>query len=149
MPGLRFDHRIPGSRGRRAAVAAALLLAVLAAGALLSAGLWENEAAAQSGGGKQAPPAARAADEDPPVIVILKPRPNGVVSDQRLLVTGAVRDRSPIASVTVNDQPAAVESGKFTATVPLAAGANTIFVIATDSRGNFATARVKVTRARG
>ncbi len=106
----------------------------LALGALVS------HAAAQTGGKPAAP-----VDEDPPVVTIVRPYNGGTVSERKVVVAGTVRDRSRIVSVTVNDQPVALEANRFTATVPLAAGANSILVIATDEQGNFGTARVKVT----
>ena len=106
------------------------LAAALALGALVS------QAAAQTGGKP---------DEEPPVVTIVRPLNGGTVSKREVVVTGVVRDRSPIVSVTINDRPVALEANRFTATVPLAAGANSILVIATDEQGNFGTARVKVT----
>jgi hypothetical protein len=120
-----------------------ILRALRALAVGLALGALVSQAAAQTGG-KPAAPAAPV-DEDPPVVTIVRPHNGGVVSQGKVVVAGTVRDKSRIVSVTINDEPVTLDQNRFTVTVPLAAGAHSILVIATDEQGNFGTARVKVT----
>jgi hypothetical protein len=83
-----------------------------------------------------------------PALTVLAPT-DGVTSDAATIpVTGIATDNVTVAGVTVNGAAAVVApGGAFTANVPLAVGANTIAIVATDGAGNTTTARRTVTYA--
>ena len=92
-------------------------------------------------------------DLTPPQITVLSPRNSDETTEATISVAGTVNDivlgtvNEQDATVSVNGIAAQVANRSFVATgVPLAAGANTISVTATDRAGNAATARVSITR---
>jgi hypothetical protein len=70
-----------------------------------------------------------------PDIEIEQPADDVVISTPQFAVTGTVEDDLPF-TVTVNGVPATVASGRFTATIPLSKGRNTITVRGVDAAGN-------------
>jgi hypothetical protein len=85
-------------------------------------------------------------DRFPPEVAITSPTDGAFVNTPLLRVTGTVTDDGVLAEVTVNDFPATVAGGVFTADVPIAEGVNAITVRAVDAMGNesFATATVSL-----
>ncbi len=81
-----------------------------------------------------------AGDTTPPALTVVSPFEGEEVAASPLDVTGVATDGSGIAAVTVNGVAAALAGGNFAAAVPLADGANTLTVAATDSAGNTAAA---------
>jgi hypothetical protein len=80
-----------------------------------------------------------------PVVSIATPAEGAVVPTDNVVVAGVVNDVS-VASVTVNGVPAVVaQDGSYLANVPLARGANTLTVVATDTAGQTGTATRAVT----
>lgn len=85
-------------------------------------------------------------DNVPPVISITSPANGATVSTSSVSVTGTASDAlSGVAAVTCNGAPATVQSGSFSCSVALTAGANVITVKATDAAGNNSTATESVT----
>ncbi len=87
-------------------------------------------------------------DTLPPVLTIAQPIEGSVATDVVSVVSGTVSD-AHLQSVTVNGIAATVdgapESGAtYTATVPLAAGANNLVVVATDQLGHQTESQVTV-----
>lgn len=78
----------------------------------------------------------------PPTIAIVSPKENEIVSQSPLTVSGTV---TADCTVKVNSIPATVTGTGWTASVPVAAGANTLTAQATDSYGRTASATVHVT----
>ena len=76
----------------------------------------------------------------PPEVTMQTPSDGAVLSPGAVTVTGQVSGSSPIASVTVNGQPATLSSGQWSATVPTQSGNQTLTVIATDTAGAVGTA---------
>jgi RHS repeat-associated protein len=87
-----------------------------------------------------------AADATAPVIAIDQPSEGAVIDAAQTVVSGTVYDQTAI-TVTVNGVTATVTGNTYTATVPLAMGANTLTATATDLYGNTASAARHVTRA--
>jgi Glucodextranase, domain B len=85
-------------------------------------------------------------DTQPPVLTLTTPAPGSVTNQPQVTVAGTVTDDFGVASLTVAGQPVAVGGGSFTLALPVAEGANTIEVDATDLAGNVGTATVTVTR---
>src|SRR5579859_570972 len=84
-------------------------------------------------------------DKTPPVISITTPLNNALVSSALLQVTGTVTDAlSGVASVSCNGLAATIQSGAFGCSVALAAGVNTINVLAADIAGNTASQSISV-----
>ncbi|HEV7744529.1 MAG TPA: hypothetical protein VGO56_06010 [Pyrinomonadaceae bacterium] len=74
-------------------------------------------------------------DVFPPDVTIEQPAADSVISMPQFEVSGTVEDDLPF-TVTVNGVSATVAAGRFTATIPLIKGANTITVRAVDAVGN-------------
>jgi hypothetical protein len=70
----------------------------------------------------------------PPTVAIDSPGGEEIVSSSPVTVTGTIDDSS--ATVTVNDVPATVANGFFTASVPLVNGVNTITALAQNVSGS-------------
>ena len=85
-------------------------------------------------------------DTQAPVITVTSPVDGTTLDQETINVTGSVQDATTVI-VTVNGVAAPVSAGAFTATVPLAEGANAISIVATDAAGNASTATRSVTRA--
>src|SRR6202020_2061841 len=83
-------------------------------------------------------PNAPAVDPNAPVIHITSPDRGYFAGDvQMVTVTGTATDDTAVASVTVNDAPATLNSdGTWTAQVPVTAGTNLLHAIALDSSNN-------------
>lgn len=91
--------------------------------------------------------AAYTVDTVPPVLVLRKPGLHRVVDVDSVVVAGEAWDvTAPEVTVTVAGAPVTVDGGKFSATVPLAVGENTITVTATDGAGLTASAEVYMIR---
>ena len=83
-----------------------------------------------------------------PSIAISSPAGGSTVSTPSVVVSGSASDTGALASVSVNGVAATLEAGgAWSATVPLAAGANTITATATDQAGLTKSAAVGVTYA--
>jgi RHS repeat-associated protein len=82
-------------------------------------------------------------DTTAPSVTITSPEDGSTVTADSVIVTGTVND--PSAVVRVNGVLAQVTNNTFTATVPLAPGANTITITVTDPAGNAGTATISVT----
>ncbi len=81
-----------------------------------------------------------------PSIAIGSPAGGSTVSTPSVVVSGSASDTGALASVSVNGVAATLEAGgAWSATVPLAAGANTITATATDQAGLTKSASVGVT----
>jgi hypothetical protein len=81
-----------------------------------------------------------------PSVAITSPASDGTtVSAPVLTLSGTDGDNVGVASVTVNGQAATLGSGTFTKDVTLAAGLNTLTVVASDAAGNTASATRTVT----
>ena len=81
-----------------------------------------------------------------PSIAIGSPAGGSTVSTPSVVVSGSASDTGALASVSVNGVPATLEAGgAWSATVPLAAGANTLTATATDQAGLTKSAFVGVT----
>ena len=84
-------------------------------------------------------------DKTAPSETITSPANGITVTSASQIVTGTVTDAlSGIASLTCNGALAALTPGNFTCNVILAAGANSISVIATDAAGNTTTGPISV-----
>ena len=70
-------------------------------------------------------------DTTPPVVTITSPANGSLTAEASTSVTGTVFDASPIASLTVNGVVATLTGSAFSASVPLADGANPITATAT------------------
>ncbi|WP_167880978.1 NosD domain-containing protein [Methanococcoides sp. AM1] len=85
-----------------------------------------------------------------PVISITSPADGSSTTASSVTVSGLVNGTGSLPLVTVNDINAETTiidfNGTFTATVPLAIGANTIYANVTDAAGNTNTTSVNVTR---
>ena len=91
--------------------------------------------------------AAYTVDTVPPVLVLRRPGLHRVVDVDSVVVAGEAWDvTAPEVTVTVDGVPVTVTDGKFSATVPLAVGENTITVTATDGAGLTASAEVYMIR---
>ena len=79
-------------------------------------------------------------DATPPVLTVV-PADNTLTNNAALTVSGAATDAGGIQSVSVNGTSVTVSQadGSFTKVITLAAGANSITVIATDKAGNQTT----------
>lgn len=84
-------------------------------------------------------------DTTPPTVSITQPTEGLLTKAASVNVSGTFSDESA-TTVTVNGVAAAVSGNTFTASVPLAEGANTLRAVATDSAGNSAAATRGVTR---
>ena len=79
-------------------------------------------------------------DQTPPFLEVTRPElPETAVSESPYLVEGLAGD-AYLGGVTVNGSPVLVLAGRFSASVPLVAGANTVVVEAVDLAGNRASA---------
>jgi RHS repeat-associated protein len=83
-------------------------------------------------------------DGTPPSLAIESPPNGATVGQQALVVSGTASDANGVASVTVNGAAATVSGASWSANVTLAAGANTLSVVATDAAGNATAASVSV-----
>lgn len=91
--------------------------------------------------------AAYTVDTAAPVLVLRKPDLHRVVDDDRVEIAGEAWDvTAPMVTVTVAGKPVDSEDGRFSATVPLKVGENTITVTATDGAGLRSTAEVYMIR---
>jgi RHS repeat-associated protein len=83
-------------------------------------------------------------DTQAPAVTISSPQEGEVVESLAVTITGTAADPN-LDTVTVNGVAATVgEDGSFTASVPLADGANTLVVVATDRAGHATEASVNV-----
>jgi hypothetical protein len=81
-----------------------------------------------------------------PSVSIDSPAAGAAIAATSAVVTGKAADNVGVASVTVNGVSAVVaDDGAYSAVIPLAAGANTITVVAKDAFGNSAQATRAVT----
>jgi len=81
-------------------------------------------------------------DQTPPFLEVTRPElPTTTVTESPYLVEGLAGD-AYLGGVTVNGEPALVLAGRFSATVPLVPGDNSVVVEAVDLAGN----RARVTR---
>ncbi|MDJ0869887.1 MAG: Ig-like domain-containing protein, partial [Myxococcota bacterium] len=78
-------------------------------------------------------------DTEPPQLAVLSPTDGARVDLERVPVRGTASDPNGIASVAVEGEAAALDGVDFQALVPLAPGANTLRVVATDAAGNRTT----------
>jgi hypothetical protein len=91
-------------------------------------------------------------DREKPRIYFSSPREGMELTTETVVVTGAVSDRiadlqgQSLPSVKVNGVAAAVESGNFSATIPLQPGQNAITAVATDRAGNLESAVLHLSR---
>jgi hypothetical protein len=85
-------------------------------------------------------------DNVPPTLNLSSPTPGQIVNTPTVAVAGQVADDNPGVAVTVNGQPAAVQNGAFSVSVPLVEGQNSVLVTATDRAGNVTQSNVAVTR---
>lgn len=108
-----------------------------------------------SGEGQPSPVITYILDTSPPKIVVTSPRSGANVTSSTLTVTGTVDAGS---SVTIRNEQAlggaassqtAAPDGKFTLTVPVVAGPNTIDLTATDPAGNSGSTSFTVNCAYG
>ena len=91
--------------------------------------------------------AAYTVDTVPPVLVLRKPGLHRVVDDDSVEIAGEVWDvTAPEVTVTVAGVPVRIEDGKFSATVPLAVGENTITITAADGAGLTSSAELYMIR---
>jgi hypothetical protein len=83
-------------------------------------------------------PDGPAIDPNAPKIHITSPDRGSIAGDvHTIVVTGTASDDTGVASVTVNDVPAALAGdGTWTATIPVVPGTNLIHAIATDAQSN-------------
>ena len=84
-------------------------------------------------------------DNTPPALAVTSPADGTNTSADSITVTGTASDATAL-TVTVNGIPAPVTSGSFTAKAGLAAGPNTIIVVATDAAANATTVTRSVSR---
>lgn len=85
-------------------------------------------------------------DKIPPTLTISSPANGSVVTASSVTLTGIVADTlSGVASVTCKGVPAQISAGNLTCTLTLAAGGNSIAVVATDVAGNAATTNITLT----
>lgn len=84
----------------------------------------------------------------PPTIAFTTPKEGATALTPTVTVVGSAADNVGVASVTVSGKPVAVSaSGRFTASVPLDKGANTITGAVTDTAGNRTEATLRITYA--
>jgi hypothetical protein len=76
-----------------------------------------------------------------PFVTIVKPETGATVNTAQIVVSG----KTDGEKVTVNGVEATVSNGSYSATITLAAGPNTITVVATTQSGGEATATVHIT----
>ncbi len=87
---------------------------------------------------------------DGPQIFITSPVDTSTVSDNPITVTGTVSGGSAPVTVTVNDLPATVNGGSWTATVPISSGDFVhLTAVATDSRDRRDVATISVLHLEG
>jgi hypothetical protein len=85
-------------------------------------------------------------DSAAPALAIAEPAEGFATNATSIIVTGTLSDAT-VTSVRVNDVPAEISNGSFTANVPLAVeGTNTLRAVATDAAGNQTAATRLVTR---
>lgn len=85
-------------------------------------------------------------DTGAPQIMITSPSDGAVLPTESLTVTGTVKDKSPIASVSVNGQAASlIPDSRFSQSITLTEGENSITINATDAANNVGTASIQVT----
>lgn len=80
----------------------------------------------------------------PPQVTISSPSDGALINEDSIEVTGSVDD--PAATVTVNGIAATLNSGQFSATLPLTEGFNPITATATNAAGATGSARIQVRR---
>ncbi|NBD08507.1 RHS repeat-associated core domain-containing protein [Corallococcus silvisoli] len=86
-------------------------------------------------------------DTSPPVLAVDTPLDNAVVSTAEVTVSGMVADATPV-TLTVAGIPVTPDAqGAFSTQAALAAGVNTLTLIATDAAGNVTSLSRTVTRA--
>ena len=88
-------------------------------------------------------------DSTPPQVTVTSPTDNASVTSAALTVTGTVTDDTGVTGVTVNGAAATLSGNTFSANVTLAAGANTIAVVATDKASRTTTVSRSVTYSAG
>ncbi len=84
-------------------------------------------------------------DTTRPLIAISSPADGAALNSSPVTVSGTASDETALAGVTVNGVVASVGGGTFSASVPLASGANTLTAVATDTSGNTASMSIQVT----
>lgn len=82
-----------------------------------------------------------------PAVTISSPSAGATLTSSPVTVTGSVSAGSGVKSVTVNDVPATVTGGSWSASVPLNQGSNTLTATLTSDAGNTASATAAVTYA--
>lgn len=80
----------------------------------------------------------------PPALKVTRPRNHSKVKKAKIRVTGTASAGSGVKSVTVNRKAVKVSGGKFSTTVRLHVGRNTLKVKLTSNAGNTVTKRVTV-----
>ena len=86
-------------------------------------------------------------DTTPPVVTILSPADGARTASEETAVVGRVEDASPIVVFTLNGTPTPIgPNGAFSATLPLALGANPVRAEATDAVGLTGAAEIGVVR---
>src|SRR5580765_1698077 len=89
-------------------------------------------------------------DKTPPVITVASPANNATVATPTLQLTGNVTDAlSGVTSISCNSVAALLQTGAFSCSVSLNAGANSISIAATDVAGNTSTKLLNVTLSSG
>ena len=86
-------------------------------------------------------------DPNAPVLTVVTPADNSVTAQASVAVSGSVNESSTVA-ISVNDgssQTATMNGFNYSANVNLAAGVNTITIVATDLAGNTSTVKRTVT----
>lgn len=96
--------------------------------------------------GEASASAAVTLDSTPPLVDITSPADGSLTAASSALVTGTVLDASPIASLTVNGVAATLAGSAFSATIPLAPGANPVTATAADAAGHTGSDAISVTR---
>ncbi len=85
-------------------------------------------------------------DNTPPVVAFTHPANDSVVGFMPVDVEGTATDPDDtLSTVKVNGQDVAVTSGKFTTSLTLATGEQTVTAVATDAAGNSGQAQLKIT----
>ncbi|MCW2957822.1 MAG: hypothetical protein JWP18_625 [Solirubrobacterales bacterium] len=82
----------------------------------------------------------------PPVVTFTTPKAGAIVLTPKVTVTGTVTDNGAVAALSVGGKPVDVRAGgRFSATLDVVKGANTIIAVATDTAGNTTPATLKLT----
>ncbi len=85
-------------------------------------------------------------DPEPPVLNVTTPVNGSLFNASVISVSATVTDNVKVKSVTINGNPAAINSGSFSGSVNLSDGANTITVVAKDAAGNETPVTIQVSR---